>query len=131
VEVVVLEARDRVGGRVHSYKGDFSAPVDLGASIITGTQVWPQGWLLPVAPASAGSMLFSWGTPVNVRRFLGVFFTREGLLVCSVLSWLKLCAKAMLCSLYVHDVRHNKEEWRFCGVFRCFFIEKQKKTILL
>ncbi len=39
VEVVVLEARDRVGGRVHSYQGDFACPVDLGASIITGTEV--------------------------------------------------------------------------------------------
>lgn len=36
VEIVVLEARDRIGGRVHSYKGDFGAPVDLGASLITG-----------------------------------------------------------------------------------------------
>jgi len=35
----VLEARDRVGGRVHSYQGDFACPVDLGASIITGTEV--------------------------------------------------------------------------------------------
>ena len=39
VEVVVLEARERIGGRVHSYRGDFSCDVDLGASIITGTQV--------------------------------------------------------------------------------------------
>ena len=35
----MLEARDRVGGRVHSYRGDFACPVDLGASIITGTEV--------------------------------------------------------------------------------------------
>ncbi|KAL4433102.1 hypothetical protein ABPG77_006529 [Micractinium sp. CCAP 211/92] len=36
-DVTVLEARERVGGRVHSYQGDgFTAPVDLGASIITG-----------------------------------------------------------------------------------------------
>lgn len=33
----VLEARDRVGGRVHTYTGPFDAPVDVGASIITGT----------------------------------------------------------------------------------------------
>ena len=39
IEVVVLEARERLGGRVHSYRGAFSCPVDLGASIITGTQV--------------------------------------------------------------------------------------------
>lgn len=39
IEVVVLEARARMGGRVHSYRGDFSCDVDLGASIITGTQV--------------------------------------------------------------------------------------------
>lgn len=36
--MVVLEARDRVGGRVHSYVGPFGAPVDLGASLITGEQ---------------------------------------------------------------------------------------------
>ena len=34
----MLEARDRVGGRVHSYTGgSFSGPIDLGASLITGT----------------------------------------------------------------------------------------------
>ena len=34
----MLEARDRVGGRVHSYTGGgFSGPIDLGASLITGT----------------------------------------------------------------------------------------------
>ena len=39
VEAVVLEARERVGGRVYTHHGDgFTAPVDLGASIITGTQ---------------------------------------------------------------------------------------------
>ena len=38
VEAVVLEARERVGGRVNSALcDDFSVPVDLGASIITGT----------------------------------------------------------------------------------------------
>lgn len=38
-DVVVLEARDRVGGRVHSHQAaEFSAPIDLGASIITGTE---------------------------------------------------------------------------------------------
>ena len=37
VEVVVLEARGRVGGRVHSHsEPGLGAPVDLGASIITG-----------------------------------------------------------------------------------------------
>ncbi len=36
---MVLEARERVGGRVYTHHGDgFTAPVDLGASIITGTQ---------------------------------------------------------------------------------------------
>lgn len=39
VDVTVLEARDRVGGRVFSHMAPgFSAPVDLGASIITGTK---------------------------------------------------------------------------------------------
>lgn len=38
METVILEARDRVGGRVHSCASSgFGAPVDLGASIITGT----------------------------------------------------------------------------------------------
>ena len=39
VEVTILEARDRVGGRVNSHSAPgFGAPVDLGASIITGIQ---------------------------------------------------------------------------------------------
>ena len=39
MEVLVLEARERVGGRVHSYSGGgLRAPADLGASIITGTE---------------------------------------------------------------------------------------------
>lgn len=44
-DVTVLEARDRVGGRIHSYTGDvdgsekMGAACDLGASIITGRAV--------------------------------------------------------------------------------------------
>ncbi len=39
IDVVVLEARDRVGGRVHTHVGGgFRAALDLGASIITGTE---------------------------------------------------------------------------------------------
>lgn len=39
VEVTVLEARERVGGRVNSHTApEFDAPVDLGASIITGIE---------------------------------------------------------------------------------------------
>ncbi|KAJ3682068.1 hypothetical protein LUZ60_014641 [Juncus effusus] len=34
----VLEARDRIGGRVHTDKDSLSVPVDLGASIITGVE---------------------------------------------------------------------------------------------
>lgn len=34
--VTVLEGRDRVGGRAHTIRDKFSAPVDLGASIMTG-----------------------------------------------------------------------------------------------
>lgn len=35
----MLEARDRVGGRVHTLRDErFGCPVDLGASLITGTQ---------------------------------------------------------------------------------------------
>lgn len=42
-EVSVLEARNRVGGRVNSLeKEGFHAPIDLGASIITGTQADPR-----------------------------------------------------------------------------------------
>ena len=43
VEVVVLEARDRVGGRVHTLTPQgFSTGVDMGASIITGTATNPE-----------------------------------------------------------------------------------------
>ena len=37
--VVILEGRDRVGGRVVTDRSTFSVPVDLGASLITGTGV--------------------------------------------------------------------------------------------
>eukprot|EP00268_Persea_americana_P005391 TRINITY_DN11803_c0_g1_i1.p1 TRINITY_DN11803_c0_g1~~TRINITY_DN11803_c0_g1_i1.p1 ORF type:complete len:2279 (+),score=554.97 TRINITY_DN11803_c0_g1_i1:810-7646(+) len=36
--VCVLEARDRIGGRVHTDHSSLSVPVDLGASIITGVE---------------------------------------------------------------------------------------------
>lgn len=42
-----MEARDRVGGRVHSHTGPFGAPVDLGASLITGTAPDMEGGRAP------------------------------------------------------------------------------------
>ncbi|XP_038982600.1 lysine-specific histone demethylase 1 homolog 3-like isoform X1 [Phoenix dactylifera] len=36
--VTVLEARDRIGGRVYTDRKSLSVPVDLGASIITGVE---------------------------------------------------------------------------------------------
>ncbi|GMH13939.1 hypothetical protein Nepgr_015780 [Nepenthes gracilis] len=36
--VTVLEARSRIGGRVHTDRSSLSVPVDLGASIITGVE---------------------------------------------------------------------------------------------
>lgn len=41
-EVIILEARNRVGGRVHTDAETFSAPVDLGASIVTGVTEDPK-----------------------------------------------------------------------------------------
>ena len=46
-QVTVLEARHRVGGRVFTDRKTFSAPVDLGASIITGI---PESFLLSSCP---------------------------------------------------------------------------------
>jgi hypothetical protein len=39
--VTVLEARDRIGGRVYTDRTPLSVPVDLGASIITGVEADP------------------------------------------------------------------------------------------
>jgi monoamine oxidase len=36
VEVILLEARDRVGGRVYTDSDSLSVPVDLGAHIVLG-----------------------------------------------------------------------------------------------
>lgn len=43
VDVVVLEARDRIGGRVWTESASLSAPADLGAMLITGglIRIWP------------------------------------------------------------------------------------------
>lgn len=38
MSVTVLEARDRIGGRVYTDRSSLSVPVDLGASIITGVE---------------------------------------------------------------------------------------------
>ena len=40
-KVVLIEGRNRVGGRVHTDCKTFSAPVDLGAMLITGVQGHP------------------------------------------------------------------------------------------
>ena len=42
VPVILLEARDRVGGRVWTERETFSQPVDFGASIVTGTEPNPK-----------------------------------------------------------------------------------------
>ena len=48
LEVVVLEARERIGGRVHTHScGGLTAAVDLGASIITGTAIDEEKGLRP------------------------------------------------------------------------------------
>ena len=54
VEVKVLEARSRVGGRVHTDRNALSVPVDLGASIITGTEPDFEGGLRPDPSALVG-----------------------------------------------------------------------------
>jgi hypothetical protein len=65
IETVVLEARDRVGGRVHSYSGGgFSAAVDLGASIITGTATDAAKGLRPDPSAVIARSMF-WDTHIN------------------------------------------------------------------
>lgn len=73
---MVLEARNRVGGRVHSFRGNgFSAPVDLGASIITGTATDAAKGLRPdlsaviarLACISNSATTSKTGTPQNVR----------------------------------------------------------------
>ena len=46
-DVTVLEARDRIGGRISTDSTTFSVPVDLGASIVTGTEADVQNMLKP------------------------------------------------------------------------------------
>ena len=48
VEVVVLEAQERVGGRILTKQcGGLNCAVDLGASIITGTEIDVEKGLQP------------------------------------------------------------------------------------
>lgn len=49
--VTVLEARDRVGGRVHTVEGALSVPVDFGAQLCTGTKA-DVGRSIPPDPSS-------------------------------------------------------------------------------
>ncbi|GMH38688.1 hypothetical protein BSKO_06572 [Bryopsis sp. KO-2023] len=61
IEVLVLEARDRIGGRIHTDADHFGYPTDFGATIITG--IGPAG----DRPADAlGPMCKSLGVPLHV-----------------------------------------------------------------
>ncbi|KAK3284130.1 hypothetical protein CYMTET_8205 [Cymbomonas tetramitiformis] len=59
--VIVLEGRDRVGGRVHTDRTSLSAPVDLGASIITGVEATPKRKTVtgPGVPADPSAVVCS------------------------------------------------------------------------
>src|SRR5688500_3492738 len=37
-EVIVIEARDRIGGRIHTQRARFTLPVELGAEFMHGKQ---------------------------------------------------------------------------------------------
>lgn len=37
-EVILIEARDRIGGRIHTVQSDFSLPVEMGAEFMHGKQ---------------------------------------------------------------------------------------------
>lgn len=60
IEVTVLEARERIGGRIHTDTDHFGYPIDLGATIITGIGSKED------RPADAlGPMCRSLGIPVH------------------------------------------------------------------
>lgn len=57
IAATVLEARDRIGGRVYSFQGNgFSVPVDLGASLITGALTMTLTMTLAIMFAHRGKM---------------------------------------------------------------------------
>lgn len=56
--VTCVEARDRVGGRVHTVRNVFSGPVDFGAQLCTGERS-PRGPRGPMR-AVAGGRSVSW-----------------------------------------------------------------------
>lgn len=59
--VIVLEARERVGGRVHTVEGALSVPVDFGAQLCTGTKA-DVARSIPPDPSSLLAMQASVGT---------------------------------------------------------------------
>jgi len=79
--VKVLEARNRVGGRINSLHAEnFDAPIDLGASIVTGTEPDPRKGL-----RADPSALLCKQVGINLHKLesdkLPLFDSKEGSLV--------------------------------------------------
>jgi len=82
VETIVLEARDRIGGRVYTHhEPGFEAPIELGAEFVHG-MVHPT---LEIASAAGLLLAEMTGEPVDVEQREGSFFENLG----RVLHWIR------------------------------------------
>ena len=107
-KVVVLEARDRIGGRIHTDRSTFGIPIELGAQYIQGTQhrdgtpnpVWrmvqDKGWkTIPYSSDSAEAVRE--GQDVDVGRLSKLYDafessvdeTQEGSIASAVAAYIR------------------------------------------
>ena len=108
-DVTILEARDRLGGRVHQAKLPSGHSVDMGPNWIHGTEDNPICWMARETNTVTGS----WDNNPYVLDQNATLLSLEETATCSTLMWDIIEEAFQFSNKFCADIDPNKTLWDF------------------